>query len=265
MSNETPVNPFQPPSARVEHGVAGGIGSVIPNGRKVSAGRGMAWLSEGWDLFKRAPGTFIGIALILIVIVMVVSFIPLANIAVNFLVPVFVGGIMLGCRSLEEGNGLEISHLFEGFNRAFGPLALLGLIYLIAAMISMIPLFIAIAMGVGGGVLASDGGSGASIAMIVFAVILGTISFGLVMLCAMAMYYAPALVVLHEVQPWEAFKSCIYAVLKNWLPFLVYSLVLTVLIIVAMIPLFLGFIVLVPVIYASMYATYRDIFVDTGE
>jgi uncharacterized membrane protein len=49
--------------------------------------------------------------------------------------------------------------------------------------------------------------------------------------------------------------------LKNWLPFTVYSLAGFGLSIVAMIPFGLGLLVLVPVITASLYTGYKDVFV----
>ena len=48
--------------------------------------------------------------------------------------------------------------------------------------------------------------------------------------------------------------------LKNFVPFLLYGVVLLVLCFVAAIPLGLGFLVLGPVAIASIYAGYRDIF-----
>ena len=44
------------------------------------------------------------------------------------------------------------------------------------------------------------------------------------------------------------------------IPFTLYSLVLLVLAVIAAIPLGLGFLVLIPVAIASIYAAYRDIF-----
>jgi uncharacterized membrane protein len=76
----------------------------------------------------------------------------------------------------------------------------------------------------------------------------------------MATWFAPALIVLHDVAPTAAFKASFYACLRNWIPFLVYSVVLLVLFLVAAIPAGLGFLVLIPVLVASVYTAYRDIF-----
>ena len=54
---------------------------------------------------------------------------------------------------------------------------------------------------------------------------------------------------------------CLRGCLTNWLPFLViYPLILMVFSIVASLPLFLGWLVLGPVIMGSIFASYRDIY-----
>jgi uncharacterized membrane protein len=54
----------------------------------------------------------------------------------------------------------------------------------------------------------------------------------------------------------ESFTGC----LKNIVPFLVYGIVAMVLGILASIPMALGWLVLGPVLAASMYTAYRDIY-----
>ena len=76
----------------------------------------------------------------------------------------------------------------------------------------------------------------------------------------MATWFAPALIVLHELAPIAALKASFYACLRNWIPFLIYGLAMLVLGILAAIPVGLGFLVLIPVLVASVYTAYRDIF-----
>jgi uncharacterized membrane protein len=76
----------------------------------------------------------------------------------------------------------------------------------------------------------------------------------------MAMWFAPVLVVFHELGAWEAMKQSFSGCLKNILPFLWYSVLLVLLSILAAIPIGLGFLILWPVIMASLYTAYRDIY-----
>ena len=82
----TDNNPFKAPEARVaDAGV--GSGEFIADGQRVPAGNGVAWLSRGWEIFKQAPGVWIGIAVIFMVMMIVLSVIPLINLVVDLLDP----------------------------------------------------------------------------------------------------------------------------------------------------------------------------------
>jgi uncharacterized membrane protein len=78
----------------------------------------------------------------------------------------------------------------------------------------------------------------------------------------MAMWFAPPLVVFHQQGAVEAMKNSFFACLKNIVPFLLYSVILFVAAIVASIPFGLGWLVLGPVIAASLYTGYRDLFFE---
>jgi uncharacterized membrane protein len=86
------------------------------------------------------------------------------------------------------------------------------------------------------------------------------IVIGLFIPVTMAVWFAPALVALDNVEPVKALKWSFFACLKNMWPFLVYGLLMLVLGIVASIPFFLGWLLLGPVIIASVYTSYRDLF-----
>jgi uncharacterized membrane protein len=76
----------------------------------------------------------------------------------------------------------------------------------------------------------------------------------------MAVWFAAPLVVFHNLGAVEAMKASFTGCLRNVVPFLVYGIVGFLLAIVASIPLGLGWLVLGPVIAASVYTGYRDIY-----
>jgi uncharacterized membrane protein len=75
-----------------------------------------------------------------------------------------------------------------------------------------------------------------------------------------AIWLAPALVVMHGLGPGRAMGASFSACLRNFLPFLVYSIIMMVFAIVAAIPLMLGYLVWIPLTITSTYASYRGIF-----
>jgi uncharacterized membrane protein len=249
-------NPFKAPSAEVAD-LPPDNGDFIPGGRSVSAGNGVAWLGRGWELFRAAPGTWILLCVVYLVLMLVLGMIPLVNFLLSVIAPVFIGGIMLGCKALEEGEELTVGHLFAGFSGHAGNLALVGLIYLAGVIGVMLVMAVLIGGSVGLG--AFSGGGFPVKGMIVG----GLVACLLIVPLAMAVWYAPALVVFHQQTPFEAMKASFFVSIKNFLPFLVYGLVIIVLAILASRPIFLGWLILIPVLQASIYASYKDMFTES--
>jgi uncharacterized membrane protein len=240
--------------------------------RTVGAARGASWWSEAWRLFTPAVGVWLLILLILIVLNVAGSVVPVVGtLAMQVLYPVFVGGLMLGCRALDRGNPLTLGHLFAGFSQRTGPLVIVGLVYtglalLITAIVAgmMVALFgVAIFGMLTGSVNPSQ--TGIALDSAVVAVLLGVLFFLLLLLpLIMAIWFAPALVMLGGLSPGAAMLASFHGCLRNVVPFLLYGLIGLGLAIVASIPFGLGWFVLGPVTMATVYTSYCDIFEDQG-
>ena len=227
--------------------------------RAVGAGRGWDWIVEAFALFRLQPGMWILMVVILGVLFVLMSMIPvLGSLASALLLPIFGAGLMLGCRALDREGTLEMSHLFAGFKEKTGNLVMIGVFNLVGWAV----MAIAVIAVVGGGVFmgAMRGGSIGAGMSIVSVLIAGLLVAALSVPLYMATWFAPALVVLHDVAPMDALKASFFACLRNWIPFTVYSVVLLVLGLLAAIPLGLGYLVLLPVLAASIYTAYRDLF-----
>lgn len=238
--------------------------------RAVGVGRGASWWGEAWRLFTPAVGVWLLTALVVIVITLVGALIPAVGwLAIHVLSPVFMGGLMLGCRALDRGNPLTLGHLFAGFSQSTGPLVVLGLIFTgLMVLITLIVVGMMVAVfGVSifemltGSIDASQ--TGVAFGSVVIAVLLGFLFLLLLLLpLVMAVWFAPALVMLGGLSPGAAMKASFNGCLRNCVPFLVYAVIGLPLAIVASIPFFLGWLVLGPVTVATVYASYCDIFED---
>lgn len=253
-------NPYAAPKAPVADATSALQGDFLPEGRAVSAGRGWSWIAEGFDLFKRQPGMWIGIVLIFGLIVIAMAFIPiLGSLAVMVLGPVFTAGIVIGCRALDEGGELQLGHLFAGFRERFGTLAAVGALYLAAWIVIM--LVVMLVTGASLFAMIGSGGDPAALAVAGTTLLLAVlIAMALSIPLLMAIWFAPPLVAFNELGAVDAMKQSFSGCLKNIIPFLLYGVILFVLAIVASIPLALGWLVLGPTIAGSLYAAYRDIF-----
>ena len=240
-----------------------GLQAVEPRGE--SAGAGVNWIGEGWKLFARAPLMWVVSILILFVLAVVANFIPIiGGLAFQMLQPVFAAGFVIACRSLETGGEFELEHVFAGFKRNFGNLLVVGLI-LLAGFIALLLVFAVFAgFGLITAFMAGDPSnylpaimaSGMSIA-------LGTLVMLFLMVpLTMAYWFAPALVVMHDMAPVAAMKQSFRGCLRNIVPFIVYGFVMMVLCVVALIPFGLGLLVWVPLLIASTYVAYRRIFTE---
>jgi len=255
----TPVPPYStsvPPSA--------------PAIRRLSAGYGGSWWAEGWRVFAASPGVWIAIMLILLVLMFLLVLVPfVGGIAQTLLLPVFAGGVMLGCHALARGEPLRVSHAFDGFTHGrFGPLLIVGLVMLAAGFVlGIVVLGVAFALlGLAGLSSLSALGDVQSLSLSALASL--GMSFALVILIAlvggaligMAFWFAPALVVLNGEEPVAAMRKSFVASWRNVPAMLVYGLIYLALALLASLPLGLGWLVLAPVIAGTCYAGWRTIF-----
>ena len=255
----TTVNPYAAPRAAVADETAVLNADFVPGGQSRPIGHGWSWITEGWELFKRQPGMWIGIVLLLFVIMIATAFIPIiGGLALSLFGPVFAAGIVIGCKALDSGQELELGHLFAGFRERTGTLVAVGALYLAASLVVM--LVVGLIMGVGMFTMMGGGDPAAMAGMGMTMVLAMLVMFALLLPLVMAIWFAAPLVVFHDHGAVEAMKGSFTGCLRNILPFLWYSVVLMVLAFVATLPLLLGWLVLGPVVAASIYTAYRDIY-----
>lgn len=237
-------------------------GHFNAQGRGVPAGNGWNWLANGWSIFKRAAGLWIGMVLVLAVIFIVAHLIPfIGAIAIQILWPVFIGGLMLACRSIEEGGAPQFSQLFAGFQQRTSTLVVLGVVWLVLSF-----LIVAIVVGITGvqvfALMGTGGGPDQMIGVAVTALLAFLLILALMVPVVMATWFAPALIVFHDMGVAAAMKASFAGCLKNILPFLLYGVLTLIAAVVASIPFGLGWLVLAPVLTASVYTSYRDIYFE---
>lgn len=256
-------NPYAAPKSAVADVVRETIdGDFIPEGQRVSIGNAWPWITEGWRLFREQPGMWIGGLLLVFVILMVIAFIPyLGVILMALLYPIFGGGLMLGADSVWKTGSMEFGHFFAGFRNRFGALAIVGLLFMVCSI--AINVLIASIAGLEPTYFFNPGTEvpeGLDWKLYWLATLTGLAIW--VPIYA-AMWFAPALILLNGMGVGEALKTSFFACFKNFLPFLLYSILLTLITIVSAIPLLLGLFITMPLWVITIYTAYRDIFYST--
>ncbi len=223
-------------------------------------GHAMEWMSGGFTGFRLAPWPWIGIALLLLLFSYGLGYIPGGSLAVVLLGPVITGGIMLGCRALDEGQPLEVSHFFAGFQHRTGTLVKAGALYV--ALILGVFIVVGLLGALLGVELPDTPVEGQEVPVVnTLLAILVLLAFAAIIPIAMAFYYAPALLVFHEeLGVGDAYRLSFQGCLRNILPFLLYGLLGVLLGLFVLVTLGLGMLIVVPILYAGTYVSYKDIF-----
>lgn len=227
---------------------------------KCRAGTGVSWVSKAFSIFQQNYLLWIGIGVSFFIITGLGGMIPYIGFLVSFLGIVLAGGVIRGCAAQTQGDELRFDHLFSGFQTHFAPLIKLALLYIAGiaiAVISMIAILSAAA-------LFSDA-SGAelsytSVLLILFAMLA---ALAVMIPLMMSIWFAPALIVLHNIEPLAAMKMSFKAGLANIMPMTVFGLVLLVIIpLFVMVTLGFGLLVVMPVMMITYYTSYRDVWTD---
>lgn len=253
------TNPYAAPRAQVSDATLVSQGNFLPTGRTVPTGNGWTWIADAWALFRAGAGTWIAIVLVLAVIYAVLGILPLVGaVAGMVLAPVFTGGLMAASRNAAEGH-LQFADAFAGFRQRFGALATVGVVSLVATV--AIVFIASVVTGVGMFSVLNGATTPEQLARVGITLALTLlVMLALMLPLIMAIWFAPALIVFHDLAAVEAMKASVLGSAKNMLPFFLYGIVLTIASVIASIPLLLGWLVLGPVIIASIYTSYRDIY-----
>ena len=230
------------------------------NSRGVAAGSSFEWLKQGWALFVANPGIWIAITIMLLVFFLALQIVPVVgSLAAHMLTPVFAAGLLWASRKVADGEKLEITDLFIGFKQNSGNLVSVGVLYMVGMLcILMVGVVLGGGSMAGGLVMGRAAGAGVALGGMLLAML---VSLVLTVPLFMGIWFAPALVLFNNMHPVDAIKASFNACLKNVVPFLVFWVITLVLIFFAALPVGLGFLVLIPVLAGSVYASYRDIFV----
>lgn len=229
---------------------------------QVKIKQGLQWIMSGFYLFRMAPIPWILLTFTLLLIATTLALVPLLGQFVFTLIsPVFLAGLMLGCKGIEQGEKLDLSYLFIGFKKNAVPLITIGGIYLIGQV-----LIVGAIMLIGGTAMVDmvlygkrvDESELMGVMSSLLTALLIALSLSIPLL--MATWFSPLLVVFHDVPPVLAMKKSFSACLRNFIPFQLYGVTLVILVLIAIIPYGLGLFVMIPTIFTSIYVSYKDIF-----
>jgi uncharacterized membrane protein len=237
--------------------------------QSVDLGKGLAWYGDGWAIFMRSPGMWIVFMILLLVIAVVLGLVPLlGSLLLALILPGLIGGVLYAARELSEQREMDISHLFIAFKEIEmrNSVLVLGAVMLGANILIMLITLVLVGSSMGAAGMMQQGqhdmmAAGFGVGMLLALLLVS----GLGLLLSMAFFYAVPLVMFTGAKPLDAIRSSFSACITNILPLLVFGVVYIVLATIAMIPLGLGLLVLLPVTFGAIYASYRDVFAPAAQ
>lgn len=227
------------------------------------ASAGWQWIREAFGLVGAKPGFWIGTFLLLLVVFIALALVPIiGQLVTMFVGPFVIAGYANAARQQANGAGPAIEHLMIGFRERPGTLVAVALLYLAATLVVAVVMVAVLFAILGTGMLA--GGGEIDPALLAeswpFLAIVWLLALGLMIPLIMAYWFAPALVVFDGLDAIPAMRASFFGCLRNILPFLVYGLAMLPIAIIAAIPLFLGFLVVFPMVLATYYTAWRGVF-----
>jgi hypothetical protein len=214
--------------------------------RRVKPARSLAWLAEGWAYFLgTARSTLLLTAMLLgaTLLAALLANMRSASVLFSMLMVVYLGLLAGSCRNFDDGGPLLL------FPRDIVRSKTLWIVAALAGAITLALDLLSNSMSVYAHA-ASWSGLG------LYFLFVKSLS----LLALMALWLAPALVVLHGAGPLRAMKLSLLGSLKNFLPWLLFSLLAFVFLIVAAIPVGLGLLAALPTLAGAAYLAWQDLF-----
>ena len=246
--------------------------------RIVGAARGARWLGDGWRLFRAAPLGWLAAVFAYWILMTLVSLVPLAGIAAAaVLVPAFSVGFLAIARATSRGSAADLALLFDGLRHEPRSQLALGVVYL-----ACLALLLGASALADGGALARwmlTGERPADDVLQSESFFHALLLAGVLYLPVMAAFwFAPALAAWHSTGATKALFFSLAASVMNWRAFLAYGAVTAIVTLVmpfaaltalaaagalrfpAAALVFPLVFILLPTLFASFYASYRDVF-----
>ena len=217
------------------------------------------WYAEGFRLFRKHAGVWMGIMIISLVVFIIfdmafmiinrylamslgVEFAPilfpmLELLPLGFvlvLLPQLMGGLFLGCNDLEQGQPLKINHLYAGIRQSGYPLLKLGFlsIGIYGLIIIIVGTFIMLGFEILVNILGSQSASSESFKFGLFAIIFPLIIFAV----NTVTWFATGLVALKKWEARDAMNAGLSGFFNSFVALLLYGFVSIIIIALAMLP-----------------------------
>ena len=217
-------------------------------------------------LFRAQPVGWISLVAAWMLASLGLSLVPFIGTAVaGILQPGFFGGFVIAARDQEAGKPVGIHQLLAAFHVNGRALITIGSITLLAN------LMVVIGLGMLGLPLNIAPDADGVPDMRAYARSLEgkewilLVGIALTTMIKGALWFTAAILALNKMPATHAIRWSCYALIANFLPMLVFGTLMTVIFILALVPLMLGLLIAMPIFAIAHYVSYRDTFRPADE
>lgn len=262
-------NPYQSPVSDISYEESDEYG-LLDEPNRLTAGSGIEWITQAWSIFMARPLLWVVTGIVYLAVFMVLGAlggIPvlgfLFTVIMGVVTPMFMAGFCYIAHNIEYEQETGIGDLFVAFqDKLLDFIVLWFWQFLLTILLGFVMAFVMVivAFGVGvsfGSLMSSDSVSGFIVILMVL------IALALVVPLIMMAYFAPILILFHDLKAWAAMKLSFKACLRNMIPFLIYGIIALLMLFIGSIPVGLGLLVVFPLLAISIYTSYKQILTNS--
>ncbi len=228
------------------------VQSVLNNGYNFQLSE---YISKGFNLFGKNAGLFIGYFFVYMAISLGLAFIPILGSIVSACISgALIAGNFIVADKTERGEEVTFSNFFDGF-QSWVPLFIASLLQGLIILGILIP-FVIYFFSKFGASSFMDGDRPDFSALDIIPILL---LFAIVVYMSISFIYTPFFIVFDKMDSWQAMMASRKVVEKSFLMHFVFLFVWGLIIMVSILPVFLGLLVTIPAYACSIYAAWADI------
>lgn len=225
---------------------------------------GMAWIREAFALFRDQPTTWISLMSCWLLITLAVFGLPLIGGPLGVMIqPALFAGLVLAARDQGQGRPVTMRYLVAGFRANGRALMSVGAVMLLSQALVVMAME---ALGFPREMPnldpqgAPQAFADAYVKMLEgkgWIILLGMLAMTLV---KMALWFTSALLVFQPMPLAHALRWSLFAFVANFVPLTIFTVVISLLLALAMLPWLLGTLIWMPVYALAHYTSYRSVF-----
>jgi len=220
------------------------------------------YFSEGFDIFKKDLGNFVGFGVVALIINILSKYLPLIGYIIGLLLTPLYAGFYVVANKIENNEPYEFQTFFDGFQRAF-EMIIATIIKLVLSTIIILPIIFLFAYSVIMSAMSlsySTDSMESFFAILMILVPIFLLAFGIFILFAPLLIWTDLIILFSDkYKAWDSIVLSFKLTLKNYFPILIFVIILALLNLFGICFLGIGLLFTIPLTYCIFYAAFKDI------